>query len=286
MSVRDTAGGNGVLLAVLLLLQLSLMAGSVRGADGSTVLEGWALHLSAPAIRAGDTVGSVFTGAASTVRETFRARARNALLEAELRRLRAESSRRLEADHENRRLRRLLEMREQLAPRSIAANVVTALLDRHTCMLVVDRGAEHGVLADQAVVAWGGAVGRVVAPVGEHHAKVWLIADPNSGVAALVQRSRAQGMAFGRGPGRLDLAYVPQFPDVLHGDRVVTSGLDGIFPRGFGLGQVISISESPDGVRTIHLEPELDLGALEEVLILLEPTAGESLALPEAGEGG
>jgi rod shape-determining protein MreC len=93
-------------------------------------------------------------------------------------------------------------------------------------------------------------------------------------------------MAFGRGPGRLDLAYVPQFPDVLHGDRVVTSGLDGIFPRGFGLGSVISISETPDGVRTIHLEPELDLAGLEEVLVLLEPVPGEWLALPEPAEVG
>ena len=67
----------------------------------------------------------------------------------------------------------------------------------------------------------------------------------------------------------LDLLYVPRYADVIHGDRVVTSGLDGIFPRGFGIGRVSSIRADADGAQTIRLEPELDYRSLDEVLILL-----------------
>ena len=61
---------------------------------------------------------------------------------------------------------------------------------------------------------------------------------------------------------------------------VVTSGLDGIFPRGFGIGRVSSITQSPDGAQTIRLDPEMDYASLEEVLILLEPNAVDLLPAP------
>ena len=73
----------------------------------------------------------------------------------------------------------------------------------------------------------------------------------------------------------LDMLYVPKYSDVMHGDRVVTSGLDGIFPRGFGIGRVSSITEAADGSQTIHLEPELDFRVREEVMIVLEAPAGD-----------
>jgi rod shape-determining protein MreC len=165
-------------------------------------------------------------------------------------------------------------MREALAPKSIAASIVTSNLNGKTRMIIVDRGKKDGVQVDLPVVAWGGAVGRVIA-VDARQAKVRLITDASSGVAGVVQRSRAQGMVLGGARAALDLLYVPRYADVLHGDRVVTSGLDGIFPRGFGVGRVGSITDKPNGAQTISLEPELDYASLEEVLILLEPHAVE-----------
>jgi rod shape-determining protein MreC len=265
----STSRQNGVLLVALLLGQLLLMSGSARGAEGSTLLESWSMRLSAPFLAAGRVVGGGWGGILGGAADLLLARARNELLQDELHRLRAEVARQREAEQENYRLRRLLAMREELVPRSIAASVVTSTLDGHTRTIVVDRGELDGVKLDQAVVAWGGAVGRVVA-VDRRHAKVWLLSDPNSGVAGLVQRSRANGMVFGTGPGPLELRYVPSYADVMHGDRVVTSGIDGIFPRGFGLGRVTSIKEGIDGIQTILLEPELDCATLEEVLIVLE----------------
>ena len=120
-------------------------------------------------------------------------------------------------------------------------------------------------------------VGRVV-EVERGHALVRLLTDPNSGVAGIAQGSRAQGMVVGQGTDVLDLLYVPRFTGVIHGDRVVTSGIDGIFPRGFGVGEVIDIQEKPDGSQTIRLRPELDYRNMEDVMILLEPIGGEILA--------
>jgi rod shape-determining protein MreC len=269
MAARITARGNAILLAALLTGNLVLMSGSTKDAAGATRLEAFLSAVGAPFVASAESAGGVIHTALRSSSEILVTRSVNRQLLSDVRRLSDEAVRLREAEKENHRLRRLLGMREGLVPRSVAATVVTARLDDQNRMFVVDRGADLGVTADLAVVAWGGAVGRVtVASSG--YAKVRLLTDVNSGVASIVQRSRVQGIVVGRGDAGLDLLYVPRFSDVAHGDRVVTSGLDGIFPRGFGVGRVRAVSESPDGSQTIHLEPELDYRLVEEVLIVLE----------------
>jgi rod shape-determining protein MreC len=214
-------------------------------------------------------------------RDVRTARDENIRLKAELGRTRVDLERFREQSLENQRLRRLLGMREDLAPRSVAASVVTTQLTSQARMAVLDRGTESGIRADQSVVAWGGAVGRVIT-ADSRFAKVRLLTDPNSGVAGLVQRSRAAGMVLGRGDGSLEMVYVPKYADVVVGDRVVTSGLDGVFPRGFGVGRVTLVADLAGATKSIRLEPEVDFRSLEEVLALLEPVAGAVLAPPEA----
>lgn len=252
------------------------MSGSTRRADGATVLESRLMQLTAPIVDLGDLAGRLLRGSITGTAELLAAHARNALLSAELGKLRAEIERLREASEENVRLRRLLSMREDLMPGSIGASVVMSSLTGPTRMIVVDRGTADGVRVDLPVAAWGGAVGRVVT-VGPHHAKVRLLTDPDSGAAGIVQRSRAQGVVLGQGEHGLEMRYVPGFSEVAHGDRVVTSGLDGIFPRGLGIGTVTSAEEVQDGSLSIRLRPEIDYHGLEEVLILLDPTAGELL---------
>ncbi len=274
MPALGTVRRNAILLAVLLAANLALMSSSTKDPHAATRLESVLIGLGSPFVRASTAAGGAFRATLRGAHGTVFARALNNELREEVRRLSAEAVRLREAERENGRLRQLLEMRAELAPRSIAAAVVTSKLDGQTKMIVVDRGTRHGVVADLPVVAWGGVVGRVIVAAGGH-SKVQLVTDANSGVAAVVQRSRVQGIVVGRAGDRLDLLYVPRFSDVLHDDRVVTSGLDGIFPRGFGIGRVSAISEAPDGSQTIHIEPELDYRLLEEVLIVLERPAGE-----------
>ena len=107
-----------------------------------------------------------------------------------------------------------------------------------------------------------------------------MLTDADSGVAGVVQRSRVQGIVVGRADEGLDLLYVPRFSDVVHGDRVVTSGLDGIFPRGFGIGRVTSIRRGRTARRRMHLAPSWTIGFTGRVLIVLEPEGR-----PAAGAG-
>jgi rod shape-determining protein MreC len=100
---------------------------------------------------------------------------------------------------------------------------------------------------------------------------VRLLTDPSSGAAGVILRSRAAGMVVGRGAGPMDMVYVPKYDDVVLGDRVVTSGVDGVFPRGFGLGRVSVVGEPVGASKTIRIEPEVDERSLEDVLVLLEP---------------
>jgi rod shape-determining protein MreC len=273
----STARWNAILLVALLLAQLLVMAGSVRGSDGTTTLRSWLAVASAPVVRVSGSVGGTLRDGLGGARQLFGAGSRARALEAEIQQLRAELRVAREATEENRRLRRLLDMREQLAPRSIGAAVVTASHSGAANLIVIDRGARDGVRVDLPVVAWGSVVGRVVA-VGGGDSVVRLIDDSGSGVGAVVQRSRANGVVLGLGSSLLEMRYVPRFSDVLHGDRVVTSGTDGVFPRGFGIGRVSEVHEVPDGSQRIQIEPEIDLDSIEEVLVLLEPPGGGLLA--------
>jgi rod shape-determining protein MreC len=274
---------NALLLVLLLFGQLLLMAGSVRRADGSRVLRAWFADASAPVVSAAGSVGGAVHGAGGGVSGLWGAQRRSEQLELEVGRLRAELQGAREDVLENERLRRLLDMRRHLAPRSIGASVVTANLSGRTKLIVIDRGGRSGVRPDLPVVAWGGAVGRVL-EVGPEHAVVRLLTDEQSGVAAVVQRSRAKGIVLGQGTEEVELAYVPRFSDVVLGDRIVTSGFDGVFPRGFGIGLVFDVRDVPDGSQRIRIVPEVDYDSLEEVLVLLEPVGGELLEAPERPE--
>lgn len=273
---------NAIVLALLLLSQLLLMSGRVRRNDGSSVLRGWISSISAPVVRASGSVSGGVHGLFNRAGELLGAQRRNRDLQRELQALRTELRIAREQQFENQRLRRLLDMRQDLTSAGIGASVVTSNLSGQARMIVVDRGSDHGVRLDLPVVAWGGAIGRVV-EVGARHALVRLLTDPNSGVAGVVQRSRAEGLVVGQGKAVLDMLFVPRFSDVMHGDRVVTSGLDGIFPRGFGIGRVYAVNELADGTQRIQLAPELDYRDLEEVMVLLEAVGG-GLLVPEEVE--
>lgn len=277
MTALSSTRRNAITLAVLLFAQLLLMAGSVQGVQGATLLESWTVRLSSPVVAAASFVGGGFRSLGSSIGNLFHAHSRNARLESELAELRGELQVARTQTEENRRLRRLLGMTESLVPRGISASIVTGGVRNDSRLIIVDRGSDQGVEVDAPVVAWGGAVGRVVA-VSSGHAKIQLLSDPNSGAGAITQRTRAQGVVLGRGPRRLEMVYVPRLSDVRTGDRVVTSGLDGIFPKGFGIGMVTQVLPTADGTLNVHLKPLLDFDALEEVLILARPVDD---ALPE-----
>ena len=138
---------------------------------------------------------------------------------------------------------------------------------------------EGGARVDQPVVAESGLVGRVVA-IGGGYAKVQLITDRTSAVGAMVERTSRQGVARGDGRSGLLLDYVPLQADVRPGDRVVTAGIDGIYPRGLPIGAVRAVSRGTQLFHHVDVVPAVDLGTLDHVFLL--PAVPDARALSES----
>jgi rod shape-determining protein MreC len=123
-----------------------------------------------------------------------------------------------------------------------------------------------------AVIAPRGVVGRIIAPVAKHAARVQLIVDRNAAAGALSERTRAGGMITGADanpPLRMEL--VSNFADVKAGDNIVTSGVDGIYPKGYLIGQVAQSDHGGGLYRMISVQPAVDFASLEDVLVVLVP---------------
>ena len=282
MAAVSPARANALLLGVMVFAQLLLMAASVRGGMAAPAAAAVVGAASRPAVVPERALSGILLDVVHFFRDVHADEVENVKLKREVTRLSGELERTRELAQENTRLRRMLGMHEDLAPKSIGASVVTARLGGQSRVLLVDRGSADGVRPDMAVVAWGGAVGRVVS-VERAFARVRLLSDPNSGASGVIARSRAEGMIVGRGGEPMEMVYVPKYADVVVGDRVITSGLDGVFPRGFGLGRVSVIGEPVGASKSIRIVPEVDDRSIEDVLILLAPS-GTRLLTPEEPE--
>ncbi len=174
-----------------------------------------------------------------------------------------------EMEEENKRLRRLLDLKEQSSYEGLASSVIAREPSNWFQALLLDRGERSGVKKDSIVVTPEGLVGRVI-KVNKNSSQVLLITDPGSEIGALVQRTRIQGVIQGR-KRDLILKYLPLEADVREGDLVLTSGLEGgLFPKGLAIGRIKKI-ESPhpqDLFLKIVVIPEVNLSSLEEVLLL------------------
>ena len=143
--------------------------------------------------------------------------------------------------------------------------------------VIVDRGTDDGVEPDMAVIGAKGVVGRVIAPVARHAATVQLLADQYAGVAITFERAAAGGIAVGNGTATLGAKYVPILAVVEPGERVMTSGQDGVFPPGFLVGTVDTVN-GKGAEREIAIRPSVDFSHVDVVLILLSkpPKAAEA----------
>jgi rod shape-determining protein MreC len=171
---------------------------------------------------------------------------------------------------QSRTLEDLLGLRTQAAElETVAANVIAGGASPEFRTITLDKGTAEGLRPDMAVIAPAGVVGRVITP-SARAAKVQLLIDRNAAAGALVERSRAQGVAEGTG-GDLRLNYVSGTADVQVGDTVVTSGIDGIYPKGFVIGQIQSVQRGAGGFGTIVLRPAVDFSSIEAVLVVVTP---------------
>lgn len=184
--------------------------------------------------------------------------------------LEGQRTRLAELEVENRHLSDLLELREVLAMQAVAARVIGADATEQSSTLILSEGSNDGLRRDMPVISTEGVVGKLIA-VAPNASRVLLINDHDSGLDAFDQRSRARGIIAGLLNGELTMKYVDRTEDVKPGDSVVTSGMDGIFPRGLLVGQITRVSQEGPGLfLNVDIRPAADFRKLEHVLILTQ----------------
>jgi rod shape-determining protein MreC len=192
----------------------------------------------------------------------------NEKLRKRIEQLEVERNQLLEAEATNQRLQQLLEFRSRLPSGTVTASIIADSASSWFKSCLLDKGSVDGVRKGMAVVTPLGVVGQVVAVTGRT-AKVLLLTDPNSGVDVLVQRTRARGIVSGSLDNGTTLKYVKRSEDIQEGDRLVTSGLDGIFPKGIVVGTVIKMRKQTLGLfQYIEVMPAVSLTRTEEVFIV------------------
>lgn len=168
-------------------------------------------------------------------------------------------------------LQQTLDLKTDTPFATTAAMVIASGASPDFRTMTLDKGSSQGLATDMAVLAPEGVVGRVILPT-PRAAKVQLIIDRNAAAAGLVERSRAQGVVVGTGGDTVRFEYVPGSADLKVGDRVVTSGMDGIYPKGFVIGQIESIQRSAGEFSNVLIRPAVNLSALETVLVVTSAT--------------
>lgn len=193
--------------------------------------------------------------------ENLRLRQQTAALQGELHRYR-------EAYLEQQRLRAMLGFRSLAFPHAVPAEVLGVDPSLWAEAITINKGAEHNLQKDTAIVAHQGLVGHVI-ELAPRYATVLLLTDRRSAVDALVQRTRARGIVFGKSQDQLAFRYVSVREAIEVGDEIISSGLGDIYPKGIRIGTVMSVRPQRYGLfYEISVRPSVEFGKLEEVLAL------------------
>lgn len=194
----------------------------------------------------------------------------------------AELNAALDAKQENDRLLSLLQMKANGFEESVAARVVGVNDSMVVNTLRLNRGTRDGISVGMAVVTPLGVVGKIVR-VAAHSADVLLLTDPASHIGGIVERTRVRGSVVGSGSlSNLKLQIVRRDEDVREGDTLLTSGTDGVYPKGLPVGRVSLVSKVAGGMfMSAQVEPAIDQRKIEEVLIV--PPTRASDVRPDGG---
>ena len=223
--------------------------------------------------RVADTVNDYFTSVTSLTRE-------NELLK----RKQFETAQSLQQAREllveNERLRKLLGARERLGNETMLADVLYESRDRFSRKLVLNVGTNDGVLAGNPVIDDAGVVGQITRTFNET-SEVTLLTDKDQSIPVQILRNGLRGVAFGAEPGTLDLRFMAPNADVVDGDVVTTSGIDGVYPSGLMVATISRVERvAKDQFARIVMSPVAGIESNKHLLVLL--VAPAKLAAPPA----
>lgn len=188
---------------------------------------------------------------------------------------------------ENGRLRALLDLRPALTVRSQAAEVMYEAADPYSRKVFIDRGSAQGIVLASPVIDERGVLGQVTR-VYALNSEVTLLTDKDAAIPVLNSRTQQRAAAFGGGGG-MDLRFTSTNADVQVGDKLETSGIDGVYPPGLAVAQVVSVERRvATGFAAIRLAPAAAPDGVRHVLVLeplslqMAPPPAATPALPQA----
>lgn len=276
MALLDIRQRTGWLFGALVVSHIILISAQVTTKRGVPVLQEVTFGVFAEMQRAS-------TSAVSSAQEGWQnyfalqqIRQENERLKKEVTQLSVSLQQERTAAQQTRTLQGLLDLKSATAFQTTAATVIGSGADPEFRTITIDKGTQDGLRADMAVISPAGVVGRILMPTARA-AKVQLIIDRDAAAGVVIERSRVGGLVSGIGSadalafkaGLIQLEYVPGSADVKKGDRVVTSGIDGIYPKGLPLGEIQS-AERVSGEWRIRLKPAVNFSSLETVLVVLQ----------------
>ncbi|MCX7982533.1 MAG: rod shape-determining protein MreC [Syntrophales bacterium] len=192
----------------------------------------------------------------------------NKRLKKEIDRLLAQVANYREAYEENKRLRNLLKLDEELRLKHLTARVIGMERKSPVKAMIINRGSSHGVKRNDPVITDRGLVGRVIEPSWQV-SRVLLIIDETSCIDAILQTNRVQGIVQGTGRG-CSIKYVGKTDEVKVGEAVVTAGISHVFPKGLLIGYVSRVDWREGGMfKKVEVEPAVDFSRLEEVMVII-----------------
>lgn len=280
MALPDVRQRVGFLLFAVLLGHIILISTQVNSRAGVPVFQSVVFGAFAEVQRATSSAVSLVRNGWTGYIGLRHVKAENDALRRQLADAQLEVQQQRALADRGRALERLLELRDRLAFTTIAAEIIAASVAPDFRTLTIGKGTLQGVHTDMAVIASAGVVGRVVA-ASALAAKVQLLLDRNAAAGVLVERSRSQGVVIGAGEQLLRMEYVSEVADVAVGDTVVTSGIDGIYPKGLTVGSVETVEKTGGAYRRIAVRAAVDFSSLEDVLVVLPPGGREEQETPQ-----
>jgi rod shape-determining protein MreC len=192
----------------------------------------------------------------------------NTQLKAELSRMLKEQQAYHEALLENKRLRKLLDLKETERRYVTTAHVIGKNTEQWSNTVIIDKGLSDGVMKDMIAVTDQGLAGKI-SGVSQSYSYLLLMVDINFSTAVRGQESRTEGIVSGTGFRKCQLKYVPYEEKVNIGDIIITSGLDELFPQGIPVGRVSQVNNKISGFfQEIEVQPFVDSSKIEAVVII------------------
>jgi rod shape-determining protein MreC len=260
-----------ILVGVLFLQVLGLAVQVKRGADAENtrLIRVWAVDTITPFER---VLVWAQNGSSNLWHNYFflrGVRAENRQLKQQIEQMRLEQVRLSEDAGQAHRLQQLLSFKEQVIAKTVPAQVIGSSGSDLSRSIYIDKGSNEGIASDMAVITAGGIVGKVLR-VYPSTSLVLMINDQTSGVGAMLEKSRLQGVLKGTPEGAVILERVMSDEQVVPGDTVLSSGGDQIFPKGLPVGTVTKVSPGREMFLNIQVKPAADLSRLEEVLVVTQ----------------